>query len=230
MGQAVTLSPLNSCGHVEWAIAGRPALGETASGDVAVVRSGRRRCLLAVVDGLGHGPEAAASAAIAARIFERNYHLGVVDLLSLAHDGLIARRGAAATVAAIDGPSGTMSWLGVGNVDGVVLHRDGAERERTSGVLLRGGVLGRELPQLQEPRAVRLTDRDSIAIATDGVRGDLVAGLKTGLRADRLAHRLLDEYGREADDALVLVARYRSEPLEEGASSKGGRTNPVKPS
>lgn len=210
----MTLSPLNHCGHLEWAVAGRPAPGEPASGDAAVVRAGENRCMLAVVDGLGHGPEAATSAAVAVEIFERNYRLGVTELLALAHQGLADGRGAAATVAVVDGPSGTLSWLGVGNVDGVVLHQSASGRARTNGVLLRGGVLGRELPWLQEPTIVQLADRDCIALATDGVRGDLISWLRTGLRANVLAQRLLDDHASEVDDALVLVARYRAEPIE----------------
>jgi hypothetical protein len=179
--------------------------------------------MLAVVDGLGHGPEAALSAALAVEIFEQNHHLGVVELLTLVHEGLLERRGAAATVAVVDGELGTLTWLGVGNVEGVVVHWNNGKRPRTSGVLLRGGVLGRELPTLHAPTTVKLGDRDCIALTTDGVRGDLVEKLRSALTADRLAQRLLEEHAGDVDDALVLVARYRSRPANETGETSGDR-------
>ena len=52
---------------VEWAAIGCPIPGETSSGDGHLVVRGASRTLIAVMDGLGHGPEAhrATTAAIA---------------------------------------------------------------------------------------------------------------------------------------------------------------------
>ena len=41
---------------LEWGTAGRPISGETESGDQYVVHSWPGGALLAVIDGLGHGP------------------------------------------------------------------------------------------------------------------------------------------------------------------------------
>jgi len=43
---------------------------------------------------------------------------------------------------------------------------------------------------------------------TDGVRSDFVEGLTVGESPQRSADRILGQYAKRTDDALVLVARY----------------------
>jgi hypothetical protein len=194
---------------VDWSVASRPKSGEEVCGDVATVHVGEDRCVLAVIDGLGHGPEAARAATLAAEVVERHRGERPDALLSLSHDSLTASRGAAATVAVIDRASGTLDWLGVGNVDGVVIRAADDARPRTLGVFLRGGVLGERMPTLHRPEPMRLEDGDRIVIATDGVRGDLAAAARNDLDVDVLARRILAAHAIPEDDALVFVARYR---------------------
>lgn len=194
---------------VDWAVASRPMRGEAVCGDVATVHVGPSRCVLAVIDGLGHGPEAARAAALAAQVVDRHRSERPDALLSLSHHSLRSSRGAAATVAVIERADGTLDWLGVGNVDGVVVRAADGARPRTHGVFLRGGVLGERMPTLHRPEPMRLENGDCIVIATDGVRGDLAAAARSDLHVDVLAERILDEHAIPEDDALVFVARYR---------------------
>ena len=200
--------PVDGAPFVAWAVASRPMRGQDVCGDVATVQVSASRCVLAVIDGLGHGPEAARAAALAAGVVERHQSEGPDALLSLSHRELRASRGAAATVAIIDRETGTLDWLGVGNVDGVVVRAAEDARPRTHGVFLRGGVLGDRMPSLHRPEPTHLQAGDCIVIATDGVRGDLAAAARSDLHVDVLARRILDEYGIPDDDALVFVARY----------------------
>lgn len=194
---------------LDWAVASRPMTGESLSGDIATVQTTSTRCILAVIDGLGHGPEAAAAAAAAARVVERNRAEPLEALLLLSHEHLAESRGVAATLAIIDGETGRMDWLGVGNVNGVVLRADETARPRTSGVFLCRGVLGYLLPKLHVPAPLQLEHGDHIVIATDGIRGDLTAALRPELPVDRLAETVLADQATSEDDALVFVARYR---------------------
>ena len=53
------------------------------------------------------------------------------------------------SLASFNALDGAMTWLGVGNVTGLLLRADaGAERKRES-LLLRGGVVGYRLPPLR---------------------------------------------------------------------------------
>jgi hypothetical protein len=193
---------------LRWAVAGRPMPGEKRSGDAATVQTTSSRCVLAVIDGLGHGEEAAIAADMATAIVERNRGEPLIPLLLLAHEHLIESRGVAATMAIVDGETGRLDWLGVGNVNGVVLHADESAKPRTRGVFLHRGVLGYLLPTLHVPEPVQLADGDFLVLATDGVRGDLTAALHPELPIDRLAENILADQATPDDDALVLVARY----------------------
>ncbi|HEY1633585.1 MAG TPA: hypothetical protein VGF64_02425, partial [Acidimicrobiales bacterium] len=59
-------------GMLEWAVAARPFPGESVSGDQSVVRVSETEALLAVIDGLGHGPEAATAAEHAVDVLREN--------------------------------------------------------------------------------------------------------------------------------------------------------------
>jgi negative regulator of sigma-B (phosphoserine phosphatase) len=199
---------------MEWAVAGRPMPGEKRSGDMATVQATDTRCVLAVIDGLGHGPEAAAAAERAVRAIEENPTETLEALMLLTHERLATSRGAAATVAIIDGEKGRMEWVGVGNVDGMLVRADHAARPRTLGVFLCRGVLGYRLPPLHLSPSLQLEHGDSIVIATDGVRGDLTSAVRYELPVDRTAQTILAECAIDDDDALVFVGRYRSPSRE----------------
>jgi hypothetical protein len=203
---------------LDWAVAGRPLAGQTVSGDLAAVQVSRSRCVIAVIDGLGHGPEAAAAATLAAGVVERHRAEPLDAMLLLVHEHLAESRGAAATLAIVDGDTGRMEWLGVGNVDGLIVRADEAARPHTSGVFLCRGILGYQQPNIRAQEPVQLEDGDCIVIATDGVRGDLAADVRHETPVDRMAAALLDAHATPDDDALVFVARYRAPNAPTSAS------------
>ena len=207
---AATEPPTSQLPFLDWAVASRPIAGEERSGDIAIVRRTPTGCVLAVVDGLGHGPAAALAADLVAEVVSDDPEASLEALFWRAHERLAETRGAAATIAVVDGHTGRLDWLGVGNVDGVVTRADEAARPRTIGVFLCRGVLGYRLPALHVPEPIKLVDGDSILIATDGITGNLGdALLPPGVPAALLADRLLDERASREDDALVFVAHYR---------------------
>jgi phosphoserine phosphatase RsbX len=203
---------------LDWAVAGRPLAGQPVSGDLAAVQVTRARCVIAVIDGLGHGPEAASASALAAGVIERHRAEPLEAMLLLVHEHLAESRGAAATLAIVDGDTGRMDWLGVGNVDGMLIRADETARPHTSGVFLCRGILGYQQPNIRPQEPIQLEDGDCIVIATDGVRGDLVADVRHETPVDRLATQLLDAHATPDDDALVFVARYRAAPRPPSAT------------
>lgn len=197
---------------LDWSVAGRPMPGETLSGDVATSWARDGRVVLAVIDGLGHGPEAAAAASLAAAAVEDHATEAPASLLAMVHKRLVGTRGAAATVVTLDVVTGALEWLGVGNVDGVVLRADPATRPPVHGVFLAAGVLGAQLPVLPPIGGVALGHGDTLVLATDGVRADLAEVGRAALRPEALASRILADHAGPGDDALVLVARWLGTP------------------
>ncbi|HLM65164.1 MAG TPA: SpoIIE family protein phosphatase [Acidimicrobiales bacterium] len=194
---------------LDWAIARRPVPGEVDCGDVATVLTTGARMVMAVIDGLGHGAPAARSASLAAEAIEKHEAEPPDVLLRRTHEALMGTRGAAATVAVVDGPGRRLDWLGVGNVDGVLVRADRWARPAVHGVFLAAGVLGDRLPVLFRPGPITLSPGDRLVLATDGIRADLAEVGRSELQVDRLARKVLADAAIPDDDALVLVASVR---------------------
>jgi serine/threonine protein phosphatase PrpC len=185
-------------------MAGAPLAGEAESADRHVVVERPDGLVFAVIDGLGHGPEAVAAAKKAVETIEKHAPASVTDLLASCHAALGGTRGAVMTVAELDGPGGKLSWAGVGDVEAVVHSLRGKRRESAP---LVPGVLGDRMPR---PRAhvVPLEAGDVIVLATDGIRRTFVEEPILQERPIVAAEAILERHGRKTDDALVLVVRY----------------------
>jgi phosphoserine phosphatase RsbX len=181
--------------------------GERVSGDRHVTVAGSR-LVLAVIDGLGHGPDAAEAADRAAEVVEAHPDERPEALVHRCHEALRSTRGAAITIASIDAAADELTWLGVGNVQATLLQTDPPLPGGREWVPLRGGVVGYVLPALK-PGTVRLRRDDVLVIATDGVRPVFGEWPRPHEPPADVAARILAAQGRESDDALVLVARYR---------------------
>jgi hypothetical protein len=92
----------------------------------------------------------------------------------------------------------------VGNVEGILLRANGEPRET---LLLRGGIVGYRLPNLR-PVTLPIVEGDTLVFATDGLRSGFAQDLSLGQTPQAMADRILADYSRGTDDALVLIARY----------------------
>lgn len=208
---APTFGPLLDVG-----IAASTLAGQQESGDQHLVKAFPGGILIGVVDGLGHGTEAAHAARTAIGILEQHTTESLELLARRCHRALTGTRGAAMSLVSVRCPDdilpeGRMTWLGIGNVEGVVLRADAAVMPRHQGLLLRGGIVGNDLPRIR-PATLLLTGGDLLIFATDGVRSGFLEGLKEDGPPQQLAEGILARHGRGTDDALVLVARYLGAP------------------
>jgi len=190
---------------LEWGTASMPMPGESVLGDRAVVDFAAQHVLLAVIDGVGHGPEAAAAARHAADTLTGS-EPDVATAVLECHRVLAHTRGAALSLASIDGREHTLTWLGIGNVESRLLH-GGDLIPVSESLLLHTGVIGHELPRLA-PQTLPLTRGDILIFATDGIRRDFADDLLPRGSCHDIADRILRESALGTDDALVLVARY----------------------
>lgn len=172
-----------------------------------MVRTFAGGALVALIDALGHGIQAAHAARVAAETLARSPHKSPVELIERCHAAMQRTRGAAISLASFDWHRRTVTWLGVGNVAGVLVHAGPDTGSRMTPLLVRGGVTGDRLPDLQAS-VIPLAAETSLIAATDGVREDFTDMLTTTAldpNPQRLADRILVEYAREDDDATVLV-------------------------
>ena len=179
--------------------------GERESGDQHLVCCNRSGILIAAIDGIGHGAEAASAARAAIAVLRNGVGEPIIPLVAACHEKLRSTRGVVLSLASVDVKHGLMTWLGVGNVHGVLVRAD-KKAGPSETLLLRGGVVGDHLPQLQAA-VLPLAQGDLLVFATDGVRIDFVRTLSPMENPQRAAERILNGFGNGSDDALVLALR-----------------------
>lgn len=195
---------------IEWGVASRALPGQPASGDMSVVKSFSDGVLIATLDGLGHGEEAATAAAVAAATLKAHAAEPLMTLVQRCHEELRATRGVAMSIASINVGRGLVTWLGVGNVEGVLLRRGSVRAEAEMPLLLRAGVVGFQLPAL-DVEILSISAGDTLIFVTDGIQSDYARGLARSFPPQKAAEKILARYGKATDDALVLVARYQGD-------------------
>ena len=205
---------------LDYAVAGRPIDPSGLSGDMYAVLNTERGLLVALVDGLGHGADAARAARHALAAIDEAPDRPLPWLIEDCHAALRATRGVAIVLAALDRQEREMDWCSVGNVDGVVV-RSGANgsREREM-ILMRGGIVGHRLPP---PRlaTVPIEAGDLLILATDGIGTGFVTDVVPSLPVQQIADTILARYAKPTDDALVLVGRIGAATV--GCRSPGSR-------
>jgi negative regulator of sigma-B (phosphoserine phosphatase) len=193
---------------LELGIAERALPGERRSGDRAVLVAYDGGALVAAIDGLGHGDDAADAAAAAADVLAAHADEEPGQVLERCHEALSRTRGAVMTLAWFDLARGALSWTGVGNVEGRLVHAEAGPGAPTEGALTKGGVVGYNLPSIRVTSA-DLEQGDVMVLATDGIDSGFAQAITPAGSVQDIADRILAEHAKAADDALVVVVGYR---------------------
>lgn len=175
----------------------RPKPGELACGDAYAVVPGENGTLLAVIDGLGHGPEAE-KAAVAACDFlrERPPGPGLVRTMDDLGRAIAHTRGAAVALLWLT-PS-ELTYAGVGNVEATGRCRAPVRPLNSPGVV---GHRVRKVHVTTHP----LAPGDLIAVYTDGVSSRMELEKLNGLAPQALAKKVVEVHGKNHDDATCVI-------------------------
>ncbi len=185
-------------------IHGRPCAGESRSGDAGLVRTIDGVTWVLLVDALGHGNQAADTAALAiAEADTFAAELSVEAALLRLHIRLAGSRGAAAALLRFDGR--TLSVGGVGNVELRTLHGISPPYAATR------GVLGHRLPPLRG-NSVELANSGTLLLFTDGIDRRAPLYSMRSLDADLLCSTLLRDHAIDRDDAMLVHVTYEPSP------------------
>jgi serine phosphatase RsbU (regulator of sigma subunit) len=182
----------------------RPRHGERVGGDAAVTRPLEQGPFAAIVDVLGHGPEAHELALEIDAYLTRHGTSDVPGLMTRLHAHLKGTRGAAAGLCAIDASAGRAVYAGIGNT---VLRRFGRIETR---LVSQDGVLGQNM-RTPRPQTLQLEAGDLIVLYTDGVKDRFTSDDYPGVfhhAPKEVARAIVERFGKEYDDAACIAVRY----------------------
>lgn len=192
-----------------------PHPGEDVSGDSwGVVHDGSRSLFL-LADGLGHGPAAAKASQTVVDSFFRHASRTPAQIVAHAHEETRGTRGAAVGLLEVDTGTHKARFIGVGNVVCSLVPREG----RTRSLVSTGGIVGHSSFRCREESA-DLEAGALVVMHTDGVSQRWSVADYPGLHAhscELIAGTVFRDWGRERDDACVLVARAEPKPEPEPA-------------
>ncbi len=178
-------------------------------GDAWTIESVSDGFVVAAIDGLGHGRDAARAAHRAVAAISQSAGSTPEGIMRACHRALLGTRGAAISLARVDIAAERVTWLGVGNVEGLVLNTIGPRGTNLQGesLVVRGGVVGYDLPHLQ---AMHLPFKLGalLVFTTDGIKQGFSNEIPVGRHPQEIAEQIMAGHDRGTDDALVLVVQH----------------------
>jgi anti-sigma regulatory factor (Ser/Thr protein kinase) len=183
-----------------------PVRGERECGDAWAAWSAGGLTSIFVVDGLGHGHDAAVAADTAVGTFRRHAERAAPEVIALVHAALRPTRGAAVALAELDERAGKLRYCGIGNISAVVRRPDGQEQHLIS----LPGIAGHVARRVQTfsydwpPGSLLVMHSDGLATHWSLNR---YAGLSQH-RPDVVAGVLYRDLRRGPDDATAVVTRH----------------------
>ena len=193
--------------ELEFGVLSLPLAGEDVCGDSWAIDDAAKGTVVMVVDGLGHGPQAAEAASEAVRAFRLTASLRPAEIISAAHEALRATRGAAIAVARIDAERGKVDYAGIGNTSGVILSPP--DKGTRTSMISHNGTAGHTIRKIQQ-FVYPWTPGSVLVMHSDGLSTHWDLGCYAGLvEADPglIAGTLYRDFKRGRDDVTVVVAR-----------------------
>jgi serine phosphatase RsbU (regulator of sigma subunit) len=189
---------------LEYSVSIRPCLGESRSGDAAVLVDVNGGRLAAIVDGLGHGAPAHDVANRAVTFIRQAARADIASLMAELGSCLRGTIGAAVGLCYIDTSAGALSYVSVGNT---VLRRFGSEDVR---LMSQDGVVGVRMRTLRTQQTV-LESGDVVLMHTDGVSDRFELSdypQMLGHSADAIVRVVVRRFGKHHDDAACIALRF----------------------
>jgi len=189
---------------VDYFLIKRPLNNDVFCGDTGIIKEFDNKVFVGIVDVLGHGEEAHEVAAICENFFQKNYNLDLVETLKGLHESIKGSRGAVVGLSLLDLESGELQCTAMGNV---TIRKFGSSNTR---IISREGIVGYMMSNPRKEK-MKLYDGDVLVLYTDGVKEHFDQKDYPELLAHdarTIATRIMDQFGKEHDDAICIVLKY----------------------
>lgn len=181
-----------------------PKCGETEIGDSWTADANRDSTTVAVIDGLGHGPQASLASSSGVRAFRERSGPALETLFQEMHAALRPTRGAAVGVARVDPERSVVEFAGVGNIAASIVS-DSSTRRTVS----LPGIVGHEMRRVQSFSYPWSADA-LLVMYSDGLGGSWNLDDYPGLTSRHpliIAAVLFRDFCRGNDDVTVVVVK-----------------------
>lgn len=179
-------------------------ISEDECGDTGFIRQDDESCLVALIDGLGHGKPAHEAALLAEQYLEVHHELALVEMMQGLNEALRKSRGAVAALCRLDLKTGHMLFCGIGNITTRIFG--GGHRRITPG----DGIVGYMMPSPREQK-LELVPGDVVMLYSDGIKEHFeeydCPGLLDGT-AEEITKKVFHCFYKGDDDGSCLVMRY----------------------
>jgi anti-sigma regulatory factor (Ser/Thr protein kinase) len=189
-----------------WGGVSRPAPHEFRCGDGWRVAERKGEFTLMMVDGLGHGVEAAAATDEACDVFDTDPFAPLPTILQNAGVRLQRTRGGAMAAVRVDGPNRVVKFVGVGNI---AAHLRARGEEAGRGLVSHNGIVGGDVRKIQE-FSYDCPEDGLLVVHSDGLQSRWNLKPYAGLIARHpavIASILYRDFTRGRDDVTVAVVR-----------------------
>lgn len=185
-----------------------PLVPDEPCGDGWDVARQPGRTTILVIDGLGHGPEAAKVPREAIRIFRKDTNGNPAEILMNLHTALRSTRGGVAAVAEIDERKGRILYAGAGNISGKIITGPVTRK-----MVSLNGTLGDSIKKFQE-FSYPWEAEALLILHSDGLTGHWDLEDYPGLARKHpalIASVLYRDHTRGGDDVTVLAVKPAGE-------------------
>jgi len=186
---------------VRLGVASRPVKNLVTNGDAYLFVEWNGQTLMAVIDGLGHGGEAYMASQKAREYVEDHAAEDVEEIIRGCDRHIRKTRGVSIGLVRIDRNTSRFFCCGVGNVETRILNKRPRHPMSTAGIV---GYNVRKVRKFDYP----YNAASVVIIHSDGVSIRFDPSKYPYLRREpqRVAEQIINQCGKETDDATILIA------------------------
>ncbi|MFC1850205.1 SpoIIE family protein phosphatase [candidate division CSSED10-310 bacterium] len=178
----------------------RPARGERICGDDFVIFSNHEETIIALADGLGHGPKAAEAAQAFCHYVEECQIHSLEEIIAGAHAHIRSTRGTVAGIVRINANLKQIEFSGVGNIELKCISQ-----EPICPVSM-PGIIGHRLHKTKL-FSYKVNVGDLFILFSDGISSKFELEKYSHFNVQQIADAVLQDYEKYYDDRTCIVIR-----------------------